>query len=107
MNGNILQEAFDLINAERQGEYGAPDASFQRVASMWSAYLGYSVTAHDVACCMALLKLARQANRHALLSTSVRLEDSPNGCRKHDNLLDAAGYIGLAADMTSSGRAQA
>jgi len=81
-NGNILLEAHALINAERQGDYGSPAASFSRIAALWSAYLGHAVTGKDVAMCMALLKFSREAHRH-----------------KRDNLLDAAGYIGLAADM--------
>ena len=81
-NGNILLEAHALINAERQGDYGPPSESFARVATLWSAYLGHSVTGKDVAVCMALLKFSREAHAH-----------------KRDNLLDAAGYIGLAADM--------
>lgn len=81
-NGDILLKAHGLINAERQGDYGPPAASFVRIAALWSAYLGHAVTAKDVAMCMALLKVAREANRH-----------------KADNLIDAAGYIGLAADM--------
>ena len=81
-NGNILLEAHALINAERQGDYGSPAASFARTAALWSAYLGYTVTGKDVAVCMALLKLSREAHSH-----------------KKDNLLDAAGYIGIAADM--------
>lgn len=81
-NGIILLEAHALINAERQESYGAPVESFCRTARLWSAYLGHSVTAKDVAACMALLKLSREAHQH-----------------KRDNLLDAAGYIGLAADM--------
>lgn len=82
MNGEILLKAHGLINLERQWEYGEPKKNFDRVAALWSAYLDREITGHDVACLMALLKLARQANRH-----------------KADNLLDAAGYIGLAADM--------
>lgn len=81
-NGNILLEAHALINADRQGDYGPPAASFARTAALWSAYLGRTVTGKDVAVCMALLKFSREANRH-----------------KADNLIDAAGYIGLAADM--------
>lgn len=82
MTGKILIEAHELINGQRQTEYGAAKAGFQRVAEMWGAFLGREISGHDVACLMALLKIARQANRH-----------------KPDNLLDAAGYIGLAADM--------
>lgn len=81
-NGAILLEAHALVNAERQDAYGPPSASFDRIAALWTAYLGHTVTAKDVAVCMALLKLAREAHSH-----------------KRDNLLDAAGYIGLAADM--------
>ncbi len=81
-NGAILLEAHTLINAEGQGDYGPPAASFARIAALWSAYLGHAVTGKDVAMCMALLKVAREANRH-----------------KADNLIDAAGYIGIAADM--------
>ncbi|MCL1916139.1 MAG: DUF6378 domain-containing protein [Desulfovibrionaceae bacterium] len=81
-NGNILLEAHALINAERQGDYGPPAESFARIAALWSAYLGHTVTGKDVAVCMALLKFSREAYHH-----------------KRDNLLDAAGYIGLAADM--------
>lgn len=81
-NGAILIEAHGLINAERQESYGAPAESFARTAAMWSAYLDYPVSAKDIAVCMTLLKLSREAHRH-----------------KPDNLLDACGYLGLAADM--------
>lgn len=81
-NGAILLEAHALINAECQGDYGTPVESFARIATLWSAYLGHLLTGKDVAICMTLLKVAREANNH-----------------KRDNLLDAAGYIGIAADM--------
>ena len=80
-NGEILLEAHALVNGERQSSYGSPAEGFGRVATFWTAYLGHTVTAKDVCICMALLKLAREANRH-----------------KSDNLLDAVGYLGLAAD---------
>ena len=82
MNGDILKEAHALINGERQGDYGRPAESFARIAALWSAYLGRPTSARDVALCMALLKLSRESHHH-----------------KHDNLLDAAGYIALASDM--------
>ncbi len=83
-NGGILLAAHDLINGERAGDYGAAAVSFNRIAAMWSAYLGKEISGHDVACMMTLLKLAREAHSH-----------------KADNLIDAAGYIGLAADMAT------
>jgi hypothetical protein len=81
-NGGVLLQAHTLINRDRQSAYGDPSESFSRTAAMWTAYLGKDISAKDVAVCMALLKLSREAHRH-----------------KGDNLLDAAGYIGLAADM--------
>jgi hypothetical protein len=86
MNGAVLLEAHALINTERQADYGPPPVCFERIAAMWSAYLAHTVTAKDAAICMALLKLGREAHRH-----------------KADNLLDAAGYIGLAADLSARG----
>ena len=82
MNGRILQKALGLINGPRQDDYGPPNESFARIAALWSLYLRRPVTGIDVAMCMALLKLGREAY-----------------CHKPDNLIDAAGYIGLAADL--------
>lgn len=85
MNGEILITACSLINSTRQDDYGPPLDSFKRLAAMWSAYLGHEVSAKDVAICLTLLKLSRESHRH-----------------KQDNLLDAAGYIGLAADLVKN-----
>lgn len=86
MNASILKEAFALVNDERHDEYGPPHESFGRVALLWGAWLGRPLSAHDVACMMVLFKLAREAHGH-----------------KRDNLLDAAGYVGLAADCARVG----
>ena len=85
VNGDILLQAHTLVNGERQASYGPPAPFFTRTAALWSAYLGHAVTGKDVAVCMVLFKLAREANHHKL-----------------DNLLDAAGYIALAADMEAT-----
>lgn len=82
MNGRLLESAKELINGKRQDEYGKPEASFSKTALFWSAYLGVPISAKDVCVLMCLLKLARESFWH-----------------KRDNLLDAAGYIGLAQDM--------
>lgn len=83
-NGAILLTAHALVNGDREYDYGSPTATLTRVASMWTAYLEQPVNARDVALLLALLKIAREAHR----------------C-KEDNLVDAAGYIGLAADMAA------
>lgn len=86
-NGKLLVNAYSLINGDRMREYGNPQQGFICIATMWTAYLNKKISPHDVACMMALLKLAREAHKH-----------------KEDNLLDAAGYIGLAADLADTAR---
>ncbi len=83
-NGAILRVAYELVNAARQDDYGSPADSLARIAALWTAYLGHAVTAKDAALCLALMKIAREAHNN-----------------KQDNLLDAAGYIGLAADVAA------
>jgi hypothetical protein len=81
-NGDILLAAHAVINKGRQGTYGPPNNPFARTAALWTAYLNNYVAPKDVAVCLALLKLSRESFKH-----------------KTDNLLDAAGYIGLAQDL--------
>lgn len=81
-NGKILLKAYKLINGDRQNEYGNPRNMFSKIAQFWSAYLDRDITPEDVAMMMTLLKIARQSYEH-----------------KADNLIDAAGYIGLGADL--------
>lgn len=83
-NAAILLQSYETVNGARAREYGQPKACFERIAAYWSLYLQKEVKAADVCYLMALLKLAREENRH-----------------KADNLLDMAGYVGLAADMTA------
>ena len=84
--GKVLTEAMRVINGERQDVYGAPERSFERIANYWTEYLGDQmtdrITPSDVAMMMTLFKIAREANQH-----------------KRDNIIDAAGYLGIYADM--------
>lgn len=87
--GKLLAEALEIINGERQQQYGKPENTFGIIADFWNTYLADKIcsdnciTPKDVAVMMTLLKIAREAN----------------GAGKRDNLVDAAGYIGLAGDM--------
>lgn len=65
---------------ERAESYGPVGPNIERTASLWSAYLGTTVTAHDVGWLMVLLKASRSK------------QDSEN----RDNYLDAHGYIEIA-----------
>ena len=81
---NIFAQASNIIYGDREKTYGHPAKNLERIAHQWTLYLQQkysttiSVTPEDVCWMMADLKKARQMN-----------ED------KHDNLLDAIGYIGL------------
>ena len=55
----ILSEAIRLVGTDRQKDYGDKVENHNNIAKLWSAYLGISVTAHDVALMMVLLKMAR------------------------------------------------
>lgn len=80
MKPNILDEAKLITAGGRQDEYGHPFHDFNRIATMWSAYLGVPVTAEQVAICQVLLKASRLAH-------------SPG---HHDSLVDIAGYARCA-----------
>lgn len=81
-NAQILLAAYNLVNGARSQDYGDTMPCFERIAGLWGAYLGRAISSRDVGLMMALLKIAREAGKH-----------------KPDNLLDAAGYIGLAGDL--------
>lgn len=69
----------DLI-ADRAAHYGDPRPNHERIAGLWTAYLGTPVAAHDVAMMMVLVKLSRAK------------VDPAYG----DNYVDAHGYLEIA-----------
>lgn len=79
----LLAHAADLINGQRQEDYGPPSENFGAIADMWSAYLGFRLTPVDVCHLMALLKIAR-------------LRNGPH-C---DSSADACGYLALGSELT-------
>lgn len=80
MPKNLLDEAKELIYGAREGTYGPPSINLSVIADLWSVYLrDKSITGRDVCIMMALLKLAREAT----------------GLPNRDNVVDAAGYLGL------------
>ena len=91
--GAVILDAHEVINGERQDVYGAPEYSFDVIASLWSVffkkhkYLDVFITAQDVALMMALFKIAREI------------------CgAKNDNIVDAIGYLGIYGDMQGYGK---
>ena len=84
MNRNdILETAKLIINGEREGQYGAPEDSFNNIARLWGIYLGRDLKPSDVANLMVLMKVARNMN----------------GVYKADNWVDMAGYSALGGEL--------
>ena len=84
--GEILIKALETINGERQNQYGDPEDSFQLIADYWKIYLSKikieNLNNHDVCLMMTLFKIAREQHQ-----------------KKADNIVDAAGYLGIAGDL--------
>lgn len=78
----VLQEADRLINGDRRDTYGSASESFGRIAGLWSAYLGRTVTPLDVANLMILLKVSRT-----------------KGTFHRDSYVDIGGYSALAEQL--------
>ena len=91
MSGKYLQVAHELINGERQQDYGYPGASFERIAELWTLYLDgrAELSREDVAVMMALLKISRL----------IGLWGKQPAGSVRDTYVDLLGYIALAADM--------
>lgn len=79
----ILSAAMQCICKDREDLYGSPKESFEKTAKLWSAYIGFGISAEDVAIMMTLLKISR-------IST---------GKTNYDNYIDAAGYIAIAGEV--------
>jgi hypothetical protein len=83
---DILDTASLLIHGDRQASYGSPSENFQRIADRWTQHLGVSIAPWQVCILMADLKLARLANGY-----------------HEDSVIDAVGYLALAAEMRQRG----
>jgi len=66
--------------------YGHPITNHKRIAELWSAYLGYPIQPNEVAICMALVKISRQAEDPAVL----------------DNYEDCLAYVAIAKNITDA-----
>ena len=88
--GKLLDEAKEVINGERQDQYGTPENSFALIAQYWDGYIKrcmqmnphFQITSLDVAHMMMLFKLARMQGQKP----------------SRDNYRDIAGYSSIAAD---------
>jgi len=79
---SIAEEAAAVVAGDRAAGYGDVNEYFGRIAKLWSAYTGSSISPWDVAQMMILLKVSR-----AKTST------------KRDTLVDIIGYAECAEQL--------
>jgi hypothetical protein len=78
-----LETAASLISGDRKEKHGDMFHSHNLIAKFWTAYLGSTINAHDVACLMILLKVAR----------------TKCGEINPDDYIDMAGYAAIAGEL--------
>ena len=71
---NILEQAKELVGGDRQEDYGDKLTNHENIAALWSIFLRKKLTPHDVAMCMALLKIARMKTGSLNKDDFVELE---------------------------------
>lgn len=89
----ILAEDEKCVCGQREEDYGTPEDSFRVIGELWETYIkskcvsdperGVCIQPEDVACMMALLKIARIAAGHG----------------KADNWVDLAGYAACGGEL--------
>lgn len=85
----ILETAKNIVNGQRETEYGTPEDNFSVIAEFWDVFLkgigfeGRALTAKDVAILMCLFKIAR-------ITT---------GSGSIDSFVDLAGYAACGGEI--------
>ena len=77
-----LDRATKIVTGQRQHDYGNKYENHKNISDLWSAYLDKEVSAHDVAICMLLVKVARLKHRTT-----------------EDCYIDMAGYAAIAGEI--------
>lgn len=80
-----LDHTAQAVLTDRSKQYGSPEDCFSLIANLWSSYLGHPVSSCDVACLMALLKIAR----------------AKHNPRHDDDWVDLAGYAACGAECAA------
>ncbi|WP_159585900.1 DUF6378 domain-containing protein [Chelativorans xinjiangense] len=86
---DIASRAAELVGGDRDRQHGAKRDNFDRIATMWNAWLhtrkepGADLSAHDVGIMMVLMKVAR----------------TQSGDLNLDDYVDMAGYASCAGEV--------
>jgi hypothetical protein len=78
---DLAYEATGIVG-DRDDTHGKPEDTLERIARMWSAYLGIKIKPQQVAQMMLLLKIARAESKYS-----------------RDHYLDAIGYTLIAENL--------
>ena len=71
-----------VVRGPRERDYGDKTTNHENIAKLWSAFLDYEISAHNVAICMMLVKVARLKHRPT-----------------EDCYIDMAGYAAIAGEI--------
>lgn len=82
----VLRKANEMVNGQREEDYGTPENNFNNIADVWSWYLDLELSALDVANMMTLMKMAR------IKGNSF----------KADSYIDAIGYLACGYEIASN-----
>lgn len=88
----IATRAAELVGGDRDRQHGAKEDNFQRIATMWNAWLNVRkepaapLDAHDVGVMMTLMKTAR----------------TQSGSLNIDDYVDGAGYMACAGEVAQT-----
>ena len=80
-----LDSAAEAVLKNRQELYGKPEDGFAGIAAIWSVLLGRKIASHEVALCLAALKMVRAMNSPA----------------HADNWVDMAGYAACGSEIAT------
>ena len=72
-----LTKAVEVVNGDRQKDYGDIKGNFERIAAHWSQILGKDVSVEEFTLCMIAVKMAR-------------LKETP---KHEDSWTDIVGYV--------------
>ena len=81
---DLLKETIKVITGPRAKDYGDKYNNHVNISELWSSYLDHRISPHDVAICMALVKIARLKHR-----------------KTKDCYIDIAGYAAIASEIES------
>ena len=86
-SSELLKKASELVNGDRQIDYGDKLINHVNISNLWSAYINFNISPHDVAVMMCLLKISR----------------STMGDFNLDDYVDGAAYMAIAGEMNDGG----